>query len=129
MSHVAQDRGGSALRLRHCGVGGRWSVLAFCLLASGCLSPSNGSRSSRHFHAEPWMEGADAQVEHADRFVPELFLLAAIPVGVGVDSDVAEDTSGTVPAATQFRTDATTIGMGALATAVGIRDWIGGDEG
>ena len=107
--------------------GKRLAALLLLLLAA-CEAPG-GSRFSRHFEAGPWITAANAQLDNADRLVPDVGSLALVPVGFLLDSDVNEDTPGHVSSGTQSVVDGLPVGMGLLASTVGVIDWAHGDSG
>jgi PAP2 superfamily len=104
-------------------------VVVLCTLGPGCRSTPSESRYARHFDAAPWNGAASAQLDHVDRFVPEVVLLTAVPLCLPFDHSLNQSASGGVSDSTAQATDALTIGMGVAAGGVGLLDWSGGDDG
>jgi hypothetical protein len=100
------------------------------LFLAACAASPDHDRLGRHFEA-PVIGGAlQEQWQRPDRAIPELTLLATVPIAFALDADLHEDTSQD-PISVDGKTagDTLPIALGVGAMAVGGLDWAGGDEG
>ncbi len=103
------------------------ALLAACL--QGCASSSSDTRWSRHFDADVLGGALGAQVHRPDRYVPELALVATIPVAFVYDDDIhAYESKHSVDSSTRFAADALQVILPAIPLTLGIIDWAGGDS-
>lgn len=108
----------------------RSRLLVFVLLA-GCTTDGEQGWLGAHFAPHVWGSALVAQTQKTDQLVLELTPLLATAVLATQDHRLQEEATEDQPI-TQGKTDrgdATAAGLGALATGLGVADWIGGDDG
>jgi hypothetical protein len=98
-------------------------------LLGACASDPDDGRFRRHFEAPIIGESLQEQWQRPDRAIPELTLLATVPVAFMLDSDLHEDTpQEPISVGGKTAGDTIPIALGAGALAVGGFDWVGGDR-
>jgi hypothetical protein len=96
----------------------------------GCKSPEAKERWSNHFDWAPWGGSIKEQVQRPDRIVPEMFLLATVPLGFAFDEEIkdyGEDHS--IDSGTEFAANALQVILPATAVTISGFAWAHGDQG
>jgi len=109
----------------------RSSLLVFCCLGAGCATDADHSWLGSHFDTRVWGSALVAQTQKTDQLVLELTPLLASAVLATQDHRLQEEATEN-QAITEGSTnngDGTAVGLGVLATGLGIADWIHGDDG
>lgn len=103
-------------------------LLLLSVLAACASSPDNG-RFGRHFEAPIIGEALQEQWQRPDRAIPELTLLATVPVAFALDADLHEDRpKEPITVGGKTAGDVLPIALGVGAMTVGGFDWAGGDD-
>jgi hypothetical protein len=104
-------------------------ILWLAWLLTACAASPDHGRVGRHVEA-PVIGGAlQQQWQRPDRAIPELGLLAMVPIAFELDSDLHEDTpQDPISVGGQTAGDSIPIALGFGALAVGGWRWYGGDH-
>jgi hypothetical protein len=110
------------------------TALHMCILSAaglgGCTSPGTGDRWTGHFDPSVWSGALATQVERPDRYVPEGFLLATIPLSFVYDDQIHdhfEDQS--VDPTVKDAASILQVVLSAVPVTIGVVDWTQGDGG
>jgi membrane-associated phospholipid phosphatase len=118
------------MRRSRCGV----LTISSCALAAasiaGCSTDGQGTRWSRHFDASVWGGALGQQVHHADRLVPEVALLATIPLAFAYDDDIQEHYADySVDSTTSDASSVLQVVLPVIPVTFGVVQWAQGDGG